>query len=160
MKKLLLIPIILLVSCSQEEKETDSKETTSIQDNSEVSEEPISEEIEKTVIGDAFEITSFTEIPKEIDGCSCAYSFTQKDLDEGRFIYVDDYHMQWGFIGVEGEVIKIDLNDTLDDTYAIQIMIESEERIDSELIQEKGVIEVTNKENQKVEVHYIGECGC
>lgn len=155
MKQLLLIPILLMASCSQEKNETVSKETTSTQENPEVS-----EVLEKTVIGDAFEITSFTEIPKEIDGCSCAYSFTQKDLDEGRFIYVDDYHMQWGFIGVEGEVIKIDLNDTLDDTYAIQIMIESEERIDSELIQEKGVIEVTNKENQKVEVHYIGECGC
>ena len=106
------------------------------------------------------EITFFEGFPEKIDGCSCYFSFTEKDLEEWKFIYVDDYHFEFGFISINGELIELDLKNPANNEYSVEFEIEKEEQTGYEVHTQRGFMRITGPANEQYEAQYVGECGC
>ncbi|MBQ5532023.1 MAG: hypothetical protein IIU04_00585 [Bacteroidales bacterium] len=81
------------------------------------------------------QMSSFTDIPDEIDGCACYFSVSQEDLKNGVYIFVNDF--------ASLAFVKIINKTTCEDG--------------SELME--GIITINMKDGT-IKQKYIGKCEC
>lgn len=116
-------------------------------------------------------LTSFTEVPTEIDGCSCFLSTDSLDFKHNRYLYADDLQ-ESAFMMVNGIMVKFSRTSHTDkdslnslSTYKaenIELTIESTKtrQTADEVWQETGTITVERSDGQAITKTFFGECGC
>jgi len=116
------------------------------------------------------EFDSFSEFPKEIDGCSCYFSETPEDFKNGNYVFVDDFGMENAFMRLNGEEINFKLIDSkFDDDVSINNYI-SEDYLLELSFKETGQIDETFQQEVQMKLAFptgafltktiYGECGC
>lgn len=114
-----------------------------------------------------YSITSFSEIPKKIDGCACYFYLSKEDKDQGKFIYINDL-AEKGYIYINKELQEFVMTEFVDSpkkkyvyknkNYQMNIDVISE----IDLPEEKEITaELTLiKGKQILKKKIIGSCGC
>ena len=118
---------------------------------------------------DGFNLTSFTELPSEIDGCACYFSNNEEDYKAGKFIYVNDF-ANISFISVNGILQKVELKETKglpkfylysNPDFELKVIIEKKEENGEEREWQKGTLILKSKvENKEKSFDFVGECLC
>jgi hypothetical protein len=116
-------------------------------------------------------ISSFTDLPAEIDSCSSLFSNDSLDYSQQKYIYVDDY-AKTSFLKVNGvltkfiEVSHVDI-DSLNftatyksDDYEMNINAKQIRKVDLESFTKTGTIKLSDKTGKTLEKTFYGECGC
>jgi hypothetical protein len=115
-------------------------------------------------------ISTFTEFPPEIDGCSCYYSANESKFKSRIYLYADNLNNS-AFVSINGTMTKFGLNknDSLSPTKSrktfsnekYQVKIEVEQVGESgETWQQKGIMEIKSKTGDEMKIDIYGECGC
>ena len=170
----ILLVIISIYGCGVESTENEEQlivpdETILVDTLSEIQEE-IEPELEEIV---AFElnIDSFSEFPKEIDGCACYFSKTLDAFKQGNYFYMDDFGQEIAFMKLNGEMTKFSLtaSNSADDEsanvvgankdYVITIKMNEVSSLD-ETFQKEGEVIINNSIGQTISIPFFGECGC
>src|SRR5438105_5958003 len=99
---------ILLCSCGQrtaklENKTTDSSSVSQTTDSLSVSQRTVEESPKQKIILD-----SFTDIPKEIIGCSCFYSESEEKHLNNEYFFVAGFDSA-AFISIDNKLLKLKL---------------------------------------------------
>lgn len=112
-------------------------------------------------------LESFSDFPKEIDGCSCYFSISQLDLKNGLYILVNDL-ANLAFVKIEEKMIRFELLNH-DENSNIYHYIYNDYKMEVEIIERKEVVDeivlikgkITLKaEGKEAKQEFIGECGC
>ena len=118
----------------------------------------------------AISIDTFSVFPPEIDGCACYFSNNNKEFENDKYIYADDY-ISKAFISINGVLIQFILSktDTLSDDHYIktysnkmgEIILDVKQvgQID-ETWQKAGIITIRLKGSEEIVKNIYGECGC
>lgn len=115
-------------------------------------------------------INTFTQIPKEIDGCGCYFFLSKKDKNLNRYIAVNDF-AQFAFIKIGSNVEKFKLvrNFTVGkiDVYLysqgasqLKIEIKTKTQTGPESNSITGTMTIETPNNPKKVVDIIGDTGC
>lgn len=116
-------------------------------------------------------ISSFSDFPSEIEGCSCYFSNDSIDFKDSRYIYVNS--TQISFLKVKGTLTKftevshtdIDSLNSMakykSDAYEMTIEVKDKGKSGGETSLKAGTIKLTDtKSGQTLEKTFYGECGC
>jgi hypothetical protein len=125
---------------------------------------------DKTSKNAGISIDTFSELPPEIEGCSCSFSNSENDFENGKYIYVDDYQGN-AYISINGEMKQFILSNSQkvsDEHYIRTWTSEGYEVIldykqvgqVEETWQQKGTIRVKAKGAKELVKEFYGECGC
>ena len=112
-------------------------------------------------------LESLTDIPKEIDGCSCAFSVSQEKLAKGEYVFVNDF-ASLAFVKVDGELKRFELqsHDEASNTYhylygenTMEVRITNRITCEdgSELME--GTITIRMKKGT-IKQKFVGRCDC
>lgn len=117
-----------------------------------------------------FTLTSFSDFPEEIEGCSCYFSMTKNAFGDQQYIYAGTSLDSIGYIKKQGDWVKLIQQPVqqLHDSVMIQaqndsIMLRIRAVKDSsayETIQYKGELKVTKFDQEVFSGEIYGECGC
>ncbi|WP_162926905.1 hypothetical protein [Flavobacterium psychrotrophum] len=156
-KLLILAAASLLISCQKEKQEpatlTEPEKTTAIPEMP------------------ALLLTSFTDVPSEIDGCSCLFSSDSLDFKNNRYLYANDF-AEIAFMKINGTMVKFKQvshqeKDSLSafTTYRakdLEMSIETRQtrKINYEVMEETGTITVKRSDGQAITKTVYGVCGC
>lgn len=105
-------------------------------------------------------LTKINGFPSEIDGCSCYFAENQEDFDQKKFIYLDTYYEGTGFISINDELIKIDLENTDYNNFDIKIEFKSNKQKGAETWWKTGSLTVKTKNGETIKSDFVGQCGC
>lgn len=124
-----------------------------------------------------FTLNSFKTLPKEIDGCSCIFSKTEKEYGQNDYVFASNFD-SIAFISVNNKILKLKLTSRIykpntvenqdytckyeTEEYKVTIEIEADKtkRYADESWWNKGLITIENKKGQKITQKFIGESGC
>ncbi|HOF16813.1 MAG TPA: hypothetical protein PLF32_08365 [Bacteroidales bacterium] len=112
-------------------------------------------------------LESFSDLPDEIDGCSCYFSISQEDLESERYIFVNDF-AALAFVKIEGKLIRFELQNHdekrniyyyihNDDTMKVEIIKKITNKDEAVVIQ--GLITISTVKGC-IKQKFTGECGC
>jgi hypothetical protein len=117
-------------------------------------------------------LDAITDLPAEIDGCSCYFSRNQKVLEKQEYIYVNDL-AQTSFISVGKKLEKLALKTSSDSTaeskfyiyanekFELKVEIDSVTDLAEELTGMGGNLVLKDLKTGQVSTFpFIGECGC
>ena len=113
------------------------------------------------------QITSFTDIPEEIDGCACTFSVSWEELKKRSYILVNDF-ASLAFVKVGGELKRFELQsyNEEDHTYyylckedTMKVKILNKIICEDESVLIEGIITIITK-NGIIKQKYIGTCDC
>ena len=113
------------------------------------------------------QMSSFTDIPDEINGCACYFSVSQEELKNGVYIFVNDF-ASLAFVKIKGELKRFELqshdegNNTYhylykEETMEVKIINKTTCEDGSELME--GIITINMKDGT-IKQKYIGKCEC
>lgn len=154
MKQLVLIFILILClnSCNEHTKKD-------------------SETQEKVTKTSPLQIENFTEWPQEIIGYSCYSSKNKEDFNKRQYLLIDDYFNK-ALMNINGnkETLNLVSNDTLNTkkerrkiwkNNQFELNLETYE-IDAfdEIWVHEGVLKLTSKNGERLEMTIFGHCGC
>jgi hypothetical protein len=127
--------------------------------------------INEVSIETALQIDYFTEWPEDIIGCSCYSSKNKEDFKKRQYLLIDDYFNN-ALININGnkETLNLVFNDTLNTkkerrkiwkNNQFELNLETYE-IDSldEIWVHEGVLKLTSKNGERLEMTIFGHCGC
>nr|WP_322624742.1 hypothetical protein [uncultured Flavobacterium sp.] len=135
----------MMIACGKDKSEVQKKETITIE--------------------------SFTDLPEEIDGCSCAFSEDSVSYAKGLFIYGNDF-AKTSFIKIDGKLVRLtetehgkpDSLTTISKSegagYKVEIRATIPHTTDLEDNEMKGSITIKSSKGQTVTKTIYGECGC
>lgn len=112
-------------------------------------------------------VETFNEIPDLIDGCGCDFYLTEKDMQEKRYVFVNNFS-KIGFVKINGRLEQFNLKAMeqkassyhyVNDSYELSIQILKKESSNPEESKVFGVVQI-KKNKHKVEKNVIGYCGC
>lgn len=118
----------------------------------------------------ALSFETFTEFPKEVDGCSCTFSSSNSDFKAQKYIYVDNGE-KFAAIKLNGAMVNFNKTEEKEisknhwvkkyDSKDYELVVEMTQtgQID-ETFQQKGTIKLTKKGGQTITKEVTGECGC
>jgi hypothetical protein len=116
-------------------------------------------------------IDSFTDLPEEIDGCSCVFSEDSVSYAKGLYIYGNDF-AKTSFMKIDGKLIKFTemehskpnsptiISKSEAPGYKVEIRATITNTVDLEYNKMEGSITVKNKKGQAVTKTIYGVCGC
>ena len=105
-------------------------------------------------------LTTMDGFPDGVMGCSCYFAKNEADFKAQKFIYVDSYERNPGYISVDGELKKIDIENSDGKGYEVILDIEKEVQMGSELYHKEGTMTVVNERGAVTTTPIYGECGC
>ncbi len=120
---------------------------------------------------DQLNIESFSELPDEIDGCSCYFSNDSNDFKSEKYIYVNDF-ADISFMKINGEMVKFKLTkyskiDSLtseahatEGEYELTLRITKGIETGEETQLQTGTLILKTKQGKKIVKSFYGECGC
>lgn len=164
MKKLFLIPLVMLFSCQKESK---------IVDNTLIKNDSAAIQVDSADIhgsGTPNEINlGIFKFPAEVNGCSCYFSKNKEDFDQEKYIYIDDYG-NTAYVKIDDKMVKIPMKEGDFDPENFSKTIKNDDvtiTIDGKKIKEmeevmmfEGTMTVENKKGEKTITSIYGECGC
>lgn len=115
-------------------------------------------------------IDTFSDLPPEIEGCSCLFSNNKNDFESGKYIYADDYQGN-AFISINGEMKRFTLGNShkvsdkhftrtwISEDFDVTLKYKQVGEIE-ETWQQKGTIKIKSKTGTEVAKEFYGECGC
>ncbi|MEN0007979.1 hypothetical protein [Flavobacterium nitrogenifigens] len=124
-----------------------------------------------------FTLDNFKTLPKEIDGCSCLFSKTEKEYRQNEFVFASNFD-SIAFVSIDNKIVKLKLASKTNkphtmenenytckyytEEYKITIEIEADKtKPDSdESWWNKGLLIIENKTGKKITQKFIGESGC
>ena len=118
-----------------------------------------------------FELQTFSDFPKDIDGCSCYFSKNDKDFKNQLYFFVNDF-ASLAYVKVKSQFVKLDLvNSSKDKTsksfyeykskdFKLRIDIVSSKPSGGEASKLTGKLTITFKNGEKLVLDFVGECGC
>ncbi|MDN3676332.1 hypothetical protein QWY90_03290 [Flavobacterium paronense] len=124
-----------------------------------------------------FSINSFRKLPKEIEGCTCIFSKTEKDYEQKEYVFASNFD-SIAFVSINNKIIKLKLKsrvckpntvenedytckyETEEYKVTIEIKADKTKKDADESWWNKGVISIENKNGEKVTQEFIGESGC
>lgn len=113
---------------------------------------------------------TFSEFPEEVDGCACYFSNSEREFEEGKYIYVDDYGKN-AFVNVGGEMVQLKLSKAGEaaekridkiwahENYKLSLETKQIGHID-ETWQYAGQLTLKSTDGRYVVKEIYGECGC
>jgi hypothetical protein len=116
-------------------------------------------------------IEVFSDIPSDIDGCTCMFSFDSTNYNAKKYIYMNDF-AQTAYMKLNGQMNKFTLSTKseidnkaskivyLNDSYEVEIEIQDKKNGGYESTITIGIITVKNKVGQKSRKAFYGICGC
>jgi hypothetical protein len=124
-----------------------------------------------------FTINSFKKLPKEIEGCTCIFSKTEKDYVKKEYVFASNFD-SIAFVSVNNKIIKLKLKNKVykpntvenedytckyeTEEYKVTIEIKADKtKPDSdETWWNKGLLIIENKDGRKLTQEFVGESGC
>ena len=124
-----------------------------------------------------FTLNSFKTLPKEIDGCSCIFSKTEKEYEQNEYVFASNFD-SIAFISINNKILKLKLTSKIykpntvenedytckyeAEKYKVTIEIEADKtkKDSDESWWNKGSISIENKNGEKITQKFIGESGC
>lgn len=129
-------------------------------------------EPEKIVEDNTLFISTFTDLPNEIDGCSCLFSSDSVSYANNTYIFANDF-AKVSFMQINGKLTKFEQisfikNDSLSTTASyksdggVEIDIETKrgKEMGEESVEETGTITVKQDDGQTITKSIYGACGC
>lgn len=172
MKKLKLIIstilITIVISCKKENVENKQNSKSVDIEHFKLKDKVLETEIK---------LTSLKEIPKEIDGCACVYSETEKKFKAEEYLIATNID-SIAFISINGKITKLKLverktqpnpNDNKDyiDTFesgkfkvTIKVRADKTKKEEYESWWSIGTIKIEDENGKSQTKEIIGECGC
>ena len=161
---ILFIGMLIVLSCEQKSSRLNASRTDSIADKTTVD-----------VLEPKICLESFTEIPKEIECCSCSYSASEEGYQHNEYLFVCGFDST-AFVSVEGQLLKLKLVSTgrepitfgdydhIDvfesENYTITLDIKYKEDGEGEVWWNNGTITIEDKSGQSTKLNFFGSCGC
>ncbi len=110
-----------------------------------------------------FVLGTFTELPNEIDGGSCLFSWTQEDLEKNKYAFAEDW-VAYGFMRINNNLEKLDKNDETysNEKYDVKLKVTSNKFTGEETSYVEGILIISSKIDKKsnsVERNIVGYCG-
>lgn len=116
-------------------------------------------------------LEKFKDFPEQIDGCSCYFSETKAEFNQGVYLYVDNSD-DLAFIKVEGKIVSLKFLTTNkitdkrfkveygNENYRIELVGKKISSLD-ETTKYSGMLTVFDSDGSQVYRHAVfGECGC
>ncbi len=165
MKKLMIVAsLMMLFSCKKDEKVTEVSSSSADSVGTLVD----SAQRDTTEFLNQINVESFS-FPAEVNGCSCYFAKNKEDLQNEKYIYIDDYGNN-AFLKIDGKQIKIAMKEGDFDPENFSKVIKNKDftvTITGKKIKEleevmmfDGTMEVENKNGEKTITPIYGECGC
>jgi hypothetical protein len=166
---------IIFCSCGQktaklESQTTDSSSITQTIDSLSVSQQTSEESTKQKIILD-----SFTDIPEEIQGCSCFYSESEEKNLKNEYFFVAGFDSA-AFISIDNKLLKLTLVSTgrerhsfgdydhvdvyKSDNFNVTLDIKYLKQEGDEGWSNTGTITVESKDGLKEIIKFVGGCGC
>jgi hypothetical protein len=148
---ILLCVSLLLTACGKDKSETQETKTS--------------------VKTEIFTVDTFTDLPAQIDGCSCTFSEDSVSYAENKYIYADDF-VKTSFIKIDGKLIELTETEHSDPDsltivskstgggYKVEIRATIIHTTDLEYNEMKGTITIRNAKQKTVTKKIYGVCGC
>lgn len=146
MKKLItsVCSSLILISCAKEKNQPQKPET--------------------------FTVNTFTDLPPEIDGCSCIFSEDSLSYAKEKYIYTNDFAAT-SFIKVNGKMIRLTetkhanpnsltISKSAGSGYEVEIKAKVFRTTDLEYNEMKGTMTIKSKKGKTVTKTIYGVCGC
>lgn len=129
------------------------------------------------VNGTKFTLNSFKKLPKEIDGCSCIFSKTEKEYEQNDYVFTSNFD-SIAYVSINNKILKLKLTSRIykpnavenedytckyeTEEYKVTIEIEADKtkKYADESWWNKGLITIENKKGEKLSQKFIGESGC
>ena len=155
---ILIIAALALASCGGEKQQT-------------AIEQPIPEP-EKVIEDKTLVISSFSELPDEIEGCSCLFS--ADSLAKNSYLFASKYGSGTpiSYIKVNGKMLRLTESEHTDtdstSTFAIyktdgievELDIKHGVKTGEESVKENGTITIKKEDGQTITKSIYGACGC
>lgn len=118
-----------------------------------------------------FAVTSFSNVPKEIDGCACYFSKESIEFKNNKYVYVNDF-AETSFVTINDTLIKFTQTayrkaDTtaavakyISRNYKMMILVKDNQTTGKESASKTGVIKITDAKGKSVKQTFYGKCGC
>ena len=124
-----------------------------------------------------FNLDSFTKLPKEIEGCTCIFSKTEKDYEQEKYVFASNFD-SIAFVSINNKIIKLKLKnrvykpktveneeytckyETEEYKVTIEIKADTTKPDSDETWWNKGLLIIENKEGRKITQKFVGESGC
>ena len=106
------------------------------------------------------ELTTIKGFPDEIDGCSCYFSRNKEEFDNSEFIYLDTYYQGTAFICIDGQQVKINLDNPETNKYNVKVDFETDTQTGHETWWKTGEITVSTEKGKTLTSPFVGMCGC
>ncbi|WP_396188165.1 hypothetical protein [Flavobacterium sp.] len=125
----------------------------------------------KKVLKKTFTISSFSDFPPEIDGCSCYFSKDSLEFKNEKYIYMNDF-ANISFLKINDTLVKFTQTDFKEvnktttvakaksNYYEMTIEVKDSVQSGDETWLKTGKIEITNKNGEVITETFYGECGC
>ena len=120
-------------------------------------------------------MTSFKDIPQEIEGCSCYFSKDAKLYAKGNYCFASNFD-SLAFISLNNKLTKLKLKSSErkpetfgdydhkevyeNDTLKVYLDIKYKQKTESEVWKNTGTIKVENSNGEIIIRKFEGECGC
>ncbi len=114
------------------------------------------------------QLTEFSELPAEMDGCSCNFSLSKAAYHKGRYIYVNDY-ANTSFVFINHKLQKFTLINHNPETntflyhgnvYTLKIVVTKEVQSGNEERLVQGVATLFKAKRLMAKKIFVGYCGC
>jgi hypothetical protein len=167
---------IIFSGCGQPDKKTESLKADSTIIDKRIKTD--SSNLKGTLGQSVISLDSFTDIPPEIEGCSCYFSESEEKHNLHEYIFVADFDST-AFISVDSRLLKLKLVSTgrepmtfgdydhkdsyESDKYKITVDIkykDSPKEEGDEVWLNTGTITIEDKDGRGKKMNFYGACGC
>lgn len=111
-----------------------------------------------------------SEIPVEIDGCSCYFSFSQSEFERKEYFYYNNF-AELSYIKLDGHLVELTLSNNPEnnkfnyyeyknDSILMKIWKKKSKKSGDEVFVEIGKYEIYDKNKLILQGNFFGECGC
>jgi len=147
--------LVLLVSCREKEQQSIAFATA----------------LPEPKQPDMLFISSFSEVPEDIDDCICSFSNDSIDFKVGKLIYLNN-NWSTSFVKVNGVMTRFtEINHQETDSlhtistydnpnYELILKVESKGKNGNEPSRKTGTLRLTDNDGKTIEKTFYGECGC
>ena len=114
-------------------------------------------------------IDTFSNVPLEVNNCSCLLSNTQDEFSQQKYVYADD-HASTAFMKIKGimETLKLNSRDTMtnrnikvygNDNYQVTVEL-NPLTSDTKSTPVTGTLTIIRSDRKEVVINVTGTCGC
>ncbi|MDB5089216.1 MAG: hypothetical protein JWR09_3210 [Mucilaginibacter sp.] len=116
---------------------------------------------------ESIKLNTFTELPKDVEGCVCYFYLSKVDETRRKYIMTEIF-AQIAYISINGKMQKFNLVNFKDNLfynysngdYTLRVEFKNKIKTDSENFSIKGVMMLFKAQKMLIKKNIIGECGC